>query len=155
MLYGVKIVALRYFSVYGPHEEYKKQYANLITQFLWAIEKGEPIVIFGDGKQTRDFTYVTDIVEANMKAAAHAENIGFGAYNVGTGKNYTINEMVSMLEKAAGKKTEVKHVENKIKNYVHETLADVRKAEKELNFKAKTSLEEGIRLLIREYSSRK
>jgi len=145
-LYGVKVIGLRYFSVYGPHENAKKQYANLITQFLWAIDKNEPIVVFGDGKQTRDFTYVDDVVEANLLAAN--SNNGCGVYNVGTGKNYTINEMINMLEKQTGKKTRIEHIENKIKNYVQETLADVTKAEKELGFRANISLEEGIAKII-------
>ena len=151
-LYGVRVIALRYFSVYGPHETYKKQYANLITQFLWAMQKNEDVVVFGDGKQTRDFTYVDDVVEANVMAArAAASNNGYGVYNVGTGRNYTINEMISMLEKATGKKAKLKYVENKIKNYVGETLADVSKADKELGFRAKIALKEGIEQLIMAY----
>src|SRR3990167_5412636 len=67
-LYGVKSIGLRYFSVYGPHEESKKTYANLISQFLWALQKDEPPEVYGDGEQTRDFTYVEDIVEANILA---------------------------------------------------------------------------------------
>lgn len=149
-LYGVSIVALRYFSVYGPHETYKKQYANLITQFLWAMQKNEKIVVYGDGKQTRDFTYVDDVVDANLKAAE--ARIGLGVYNVGTGKNYQINNMIKMLEKAMGKKANLEYVENKIKNYVQETLADVSRAEREIGFRAKVGLDIGIKKLIEAYS---
>ncbi len=145
-LYGTKVIALRYFSVYGLHEEAKKQYANLITQFLWALQKDEPIVVYGDGKQTRDFIYVDDVIDANLKAAD--ANIGFGIYNIGTGKSYSINDMIRLLEKHTGKKAELQYVENKIKNYVQDTLADATKAEKELGFKAKITIEDGITRLI-------
>ncbi|HID73004.1 TPA: NAD-dependent epimerase/dehydratase family protein, partial [Candidatus Micrarchaeota archaeon] len=82
-LYGVKCTALRYFSCYGPHEKSKGRFANLITQFLWSMQKNEAPVIFGDGSQTRDFIYVDDVVEANMLAMKSGKD--FGIYNVGTG----------------------------------------------------------------------
>lgn len=147
-LYGVKVIGLRYFSVYGPNEKSKKQYANLISQFMWAAEKGENPVVYGDGSQTRDFTYVDDVVEANMLAMEG--RIDFGVYNVGTGKSVTIREMIGILGKTMGKEIKAEYVENPIKNYVQHTLASTSKAEKELNFKAKTSLEEGIRKLLKE-----
>lgn len=148
-VHGVKSIALRYFSVYGPHETFKKQYANLVTQFLWSLRKNEPIVVFGDGSQTRDFTYVDDVVEANLKAMLSTRD--FGVYNVGTGRNYTINKMIEMLEHTAGKKGTVQRVENKIKNYVHETLADTKKAEAEIGFRAQVSLDEGLKRLVKAY----
>lgn len=144
-LYGVKSIALRYFSVYGPHEESKGQYANLISQFLWAARKGEAPVVYGDGSQTRDFTYVDDVVEANMLAMK--SSLEFGIFNVGGGKNVTINEMIKLLGKVLGKEIKPKYIENPIKNYVEYTLADTTKAEKMLGFKSKVGLEEGIRRL--------
>jgi UDP-glucose 4-epimerase len=147
-LYGTSVTALRYFSVYGPREEYKKTYANLITQFLWAMRKDEDVVIYGDGNQTRDFTYVSDVVEANFLAAKAK---GFGIYNVGTGKNLTINQMIALLEEKLGKKAKLRYVENKIKNYVQETLADTVKAKDELGFEAKVTLREGIEKIVAYY----
>jgi len=148
-LYGVKVIGLRYFSVYGPHETYKGKYANLITQFLWAMKKDERIVIFGDGKQTRDFIYVDDVVEANILAMN--SDAGFGIFNVGTGESVEINEMIKLLGEKFGKEPELEYVENKIKNYVAHTQADTTLAEKELGFKAKTSLSRGIELIIDYY----
>ncbi len=145
-LYGVKSIALRYFSVYGPHEESKGQYANLISQFLWAAQKGEAPVVYGDGSQTRDFTYVDDVVEANMLAMK--SNIEFGIFNVGGGKSVTINEMINVLGKVLGKEIKPRYVENPIKNYVEYTLAETSKAQKIIGFKAKVSLEEGIKKLV-------
>ncbi len=149
-LYGVRSIGLRYFSVYSPHENAKKQYANLVTQFLWDLKHGRQPVVFGDGKQTRDFTYVDDIVEANMLAMKSA--IPFGIYNAGTGKSITINDMIALLGRKLGRDVKPTYVENKIKNYVQHTLADTGKAERELGFRAKVSLEEGIGKLIDAYS---
>ena len=149
-LYGVKSIGLRYFSVYGPHEESKKTYANLISQFLWALQKDEPPEVYGDGEQTRDFTYVEDIVEANILAMN--SNVDFGIYNIGTGDTTTINQMINLLKQKTGKHIETKYIENPIKNYVYITQADISKAERELKFKAKIKLEKGIEKLIGYYS---
>lgn len=148
-LYGIPIIALRYFSVYGPHEEYKKQFANLITQFLWEARKGKNPVVFGDGNQTRDFTYVTDIVEANLLGMN--SDVKYGVYNAGTGRAVTINEMIKILGEKLGKEIQTEYIENKIKNYVQHTGADPSKAEKELGFKAKVSLEDGIKMQVEHY----
>ncbi|MFH1306948.1 MAG: NAD-dependent epimerase/dehydratase family protein [Candidatus Micrarchaeota archaeon] len=146
-LYGQKTVGLRYFSVYGPREKSKKQYANLVSQFLWEMQKNTPPVIYGDGSQTRDFTYVEDVVKANMLAME--KNISFGIYNVGTGKSYSLNKLIEILNRKLSTSIKPKYVENKIKNYVQDTLADTSKAKKELGFEAKISLEEGIEKLLK------
>lgn len=146
-LYGVRVIGLRYFSVYGPHEKSKGKYANLISQFLWAMRKGEAPVIYGDGSQTRDFVYVDDVVEANMLVAK--SSVDFGIFNVGTGKATSINDMVMLLNKKLGTNIKPKYIENPVKNYVQHTLADTSKAEKILGFKAKVNLEEGIERLLK------
>ncbi len=142
----MKIIGLRYFSVYGPHEKSKGKYANLVSQFLWAMMEGKQPVIYGDGAQTRDFTYVEDVVRANLLAMK--SDVNFGIYNVGTGKTYTLNQLVGILNQKLGILLSPQYVENKIKNYVQATLADTAKAKKELGFEAKISLEEGIDRLI-------
>lgn len=146
--YKVNSIGLRLFSVYGRHEENKKGYANLVTQFLWALKKGESPVIFGDGTQTRDFTYVDDVVDAFVKAS---QLKGFDIFNVGTGKCYTINDMVKKLKEQMNTKIEPKYVKNEMKNYVMETLADTSKAEKGLGFKARYTLDTGISDLLDYY----
>ncbi len=143
--YSVPIVALRYFSVYGPHEKAKKGYANLVTQFLWEMKAGKSPLIFGDGTQTRDFTHVSDVVEANILSMKYE---GFGVFNVGAGKSTTLNEVIKKLNEKLGTNIEPEYQENKIKNYVMYTQADTTKAEKELGFTAKVSLDEGIERLI-------
>jgi UDP-glucose 4-epimerase len=148
--YDVPVIGLRYFSVYGPHEKSKGKYANLITQFLWEMLDGKSPVIFGDGNQARDFTFVEDVVEANMLAMNLDKK--FGIYNVGTGNSTSMNEMFAMLRSKLGKDIEPEYVENKVKNYVFQTKADTSKAESELGFKARVSLDEGIDKIIEYYS---
>jgi UDP-glucose 4-epimerase len=145
-LYNVKSIGLRLFSVYGPREEHKGKYANIISQFLWSIMKNERPVIYGDGSQTRDFIYVSDVVNAFILAMF--SNIDCDVFNVGTGKNYSFNEVINLLNKYLGKDIKPIYKPNPIKNYVYHTLADTTKAEKILGFKAKISLEEGIRNII-------
>ena len=142
-------MGLRYFSCYGPHEKSKKTYANLITQFLWDMQEDRQPVIFGDGKQTRDFTYVDDIVEANMLAMDYGK---FDIFNVGKGESADLNNVVKILNEKLGKSIQPLYRENTIKNYVQHTLADTSKAEQLLKFRAKVSLEDGIEKLIGCYS---
>jgi len=148
-LYGTKVVALRLFSVYGEREEFKGEYANLVTQFILAALKGETIKVFGDGTQTRDFIYVQDVVDAFIKAMN--SNIDFDIFNVGRGKSYSLNEVISMVSRILDVEVKVKYTENPIKNYVWHTLADTTKAEEKLGFKTKVDLEEGIRKIIPYY----
>ncbi len=144
-LYGTSTAAMRFFSVYGMHEEAKKEYANLVTQFLWLMQKDKKPVIYGDGTQRRDFVFVDDVVEA-LRLAAKVK--GFEVLNVGTGRNYSLNETVDMLNSMLGKRIEPEYVNMDVKNYVMETKADVSKAERLIGFRARVTLEEGIRRLI-------
>ena len=144
--HGLKVVGLRYFSVYGPNERSKGKYANLVSQFLWDMMEGRPAVIYGDGTQKRDFTYVEDVVDANLRA--QKSDVRFGIYNVGTGRNYTLNALVDILNERLGTRIPAQYVENKIKGYVAETLADTRKAKKEIGFGSKVSLSDGIAKLV-------
>ncbi len=140
-LYGVSSIGMRFFSVYGPKETAKKEYANMVTQFLWEMRGGRTPLIFGDGTQTRDFTYVKDVVTAlrlGMNSDYH------GILNVGTGKAYSFNEVIEILNQKLGCKMKPKYAANPIKNYVQHTLADTSKAEKEIDFKAQVSLEAGL-----------
>lgn len=138
-LYNINYAGMRFFSVYGPHEEAKKSYANMITQFMWGMRDGKAPVIFGDGMQTRDFTYVKDVVDALLIASEK----GTGIFNVGTGKSYTFNQVVDLLNEKLGKDLKPEYRENPIKNYVMHTLADTAKISG-LGFRAKYSLDKGI-----------
>ena len=136
-LYEVHSCGLRLFSVYGPRETYKRQYANLITQLIWAKQADLCFPIYGDGRQTRDVTYVSDVVDAFILAMER--NIpGAPVFNVGTGKSYSINKITEKIG------TSFRYIPVPFKNYVENTLADPKLAEKNLGFKAKVSLDEGL-----------
>jgi len=153
-LHNVRGVALRYFSVYGPREEYKGKYANIVSQFLWSIMRDKPPVVFGDGTQTRDFIYVGDVVRANLLSMEKLFNgeIGFDVFNVGTGKSTSFNEVVELINRKLGKNITPVYAENPIKNYVMHTLADTEKAEKMLGFKARIELEKGLDMIVKYYT---
>ena len=148
-LFDVNSVGMRFFSVYGPKETAKKQYANMVTQFLWEMQDRKIPRIFGDGSQTRDFTYVKDIVRALQLAM---ESDYHGILNVGTGKAYNFNDVIEILNKNLGLEIKPQHVENPIKNYVQHTLSDTAKTEKVLGFKAIYSLENGVKEIIKHYA---
>ncbi|MDD1776201.1 MAG: NAD-dependent epimerase/dehydratase family protein [Candidatus Methanomethylicus sp.] len=151
-LYGLRAVGLRYFSVYGPHEEYKRSYANNISQFAWEMMAGKAPVIFGDGSQTRDFTFVDDVVEANVLAIKS----GFRGevFNVGTGVETSFTQIVDLLNESLGTSLKAKYVPNPIKNYVYRTRADTSKAKSGLGFSARISLKEGIARVVDYYKNR-
>lgn len=148
--YNVKSIGLRFFSVYGKHEEYKKNFANLVTQFLWDIRKDKPPLIYGDGNQTRDFTYVKDIVEGCI--ISMNSSIEHDIFNLGSGNHFTLNKMTQILSKVINKKIECEYITNPLKGYVQDTLADTSKAEKILEYKAKYTLEKGISEIIPYYA---
>ncbi len=145
-MYGTKCSIIRPFSVYGPREESKGKYANLVSQFLWDMKNDKSPVIYGDGTQARDFIWVEDIVKA-FTLAMEKETIG--AFNAGTGKSHSLNHVIKIKNKLLGKDIKPTYVPNDIKNYVKETLAHTEKSEKTLGFKAKVDLEEGIKRLVK------
>ncbi|MDD1760764.1 MAG: GDP-mannose 4,6-dehydratase [Methanothrix sp.] len=145
-LYGISSAGMRFFSVYGPKEEAKKQYANMVSQFMWQMQRKETPIIFGDGTQTRDFTNVRDVVRA-LRLAMQSDY--HGILNVGTGKAYSFNDVIDILNQQLGTGIKPKYTENPIKNYVKDTLADTTKTENEIGFKAEVSLEAGLKRLIK------
>jgi UDP-glucose 4-epimerase len=144
--YYPNAIGLRYFSVYGPNERHKGECANLVTQFLWAMKKGESPVIYGDGKQKRDFIHVSDVVCANLLAAT-ADITGFDerVFNAGTGIATDLNALVKEENGALGTGIPAEYVENPLgKNYVSCVQADTALAKKRLGFEYATGLAEGI-----------
>ncbi len=145
--YGLETVGLRYFSVYGPHEKAKGRFANTVSQFMWDMKEDRAPVIYGDGSQTRDFTYVRDTTEANMMAMKKP-GVSGEIFNVGTGISKSFNDIIMMLNAALGTNVKPKHIINPLKSYVGDTLADTAKAESVLGFKARTSIEDGIKEIV-------
>lgn len=144
-LHGVKSVGLRFFSVYGPHEEAKGRYANLVSQFMWDIVNNRPPVIYGDGKQTRDFTYVSDIVDALTMFMD--KEFEFDIYNAGTETSYSFNDMEDILNSKLNKSIVPTHIKMPMDNYVADTLADLTRIKK-LGYSPKYSLSQGMDKII-------
>jgi len=145
---GLNLVGLRYFGVYGPNEEHKGNFANNISQFLWNISNAESPVIYGDGTQTRDFTFVDDVVQANI-LALQSEEMKFGIYNIGTGIETSFSRLVEIINQHLGTNIQATYVDNPIKNYVQKTKADISLAKMELGYEPKFSLDDGISVLTR------
>lgn len=143
-LHNVESIGLRFFSVYGPNENAKGKYANIVSQFLWAMQSSKSPVIYGDGTQTRDFTFVDDVVDACVLAMDKDLN---NSFNVGTGVRTSFNEIVSRLNFELDTWIDSVYVNNPIPNYVDHTLADTTISSCLLGFNAKVTVDQGIHKL--------
>ena len=151
---GVESVGLRFFSVYGPNEKHKGKYANNITQFLWDMNMDKSPMLYGDGKQMRDFVYVDDVVNAlKISAFSDHELLKCNIINIGTGLNYSFNEIIHTLNGYLGKDIKAEYRSNSLKNYVRNTKADISKAKHLLKWEPKVSLSDGINKLIKFYAN--
>lgn len=142
-IYGLPYVALRYGNVYGPRQDPYGE-AGVIAIFANKMLRGENPIINGDGEQTRDFVYVSDAVEAGMRAS---EKKAIGAFNIATGVETSVNQVYAAIRKILGKDVGAKHGPA-IKGEVRRIYLDVKKTEKELGWKAAVGLEEGIKRLL-------
>lgn len=140
-LYDIEAICLRYFNVYGPNQRYDA-YGNVIPIFAFRMLRNEPLTIFGDGEQTRDFVNVRDVVQANIKASL---NVGTsGAFNLGSGHRITINRLVELLHEASGIAPVVSHGDPRPGDVRH-SLADISAARSAFGFAPEVSFEEGLR----------
>ncbi|MGC8501587.1 GDP-mannose 4,6-dehydratase [Desulfurella sp.] len=142
-LYGIDVTMLRYFTVYGP---YGRPDMSIFRFIKWIYEE-EPVVIFGDGSQTRDFTYIDDVVNATIGGL---KKVGCEAFNVGGNTSYSLNYVIDLIEKNLGKKAKIVHKEFH-KADVLATRADFSKIKQTLNWEPKVSIEEGIKTLCNWY----
>lgn len=141
-LYGLDTVCLRYFNVYGPNQRYDA-YGNVIPIFATRKMKREPLLIYGDGEQTRDFVHVYDVAQANYLAATKGS--AHGAYNIGSGKATTINQLAEWLnETGGGAKAPVHRVAPR-KGEVKHSVASIEKAKKQLGYQPALGLQEGLK----------
>ena len=143
-VYGLETVALRYFNVFGPRQDPKSQYAAVVPRFLAAIEAGEPVPIHGDGTQSRDFTYVANVVAANL-LAGDAEGAVGSVLNVATGRQASVNELADTIGAVLGKPVE-KHYLPVRTGDVRDSWANVDEAKRLLGYEAQIGLEDGIEL---------
>jgi UDP-glucose 4-epimerase len=138
--FSLEVVSLRYFNVYGPRQRFDA-YGNVIPIFVFKMLGGEPLTIFGDGEQTRDFVHVRDVVQANLKAA-RASGLS-GAFNVASGDRITINKLVELLCNASEIKPVVEHAPVRPGDVRH-SIADISAARKAFGFEPMVSLVEGL-----------
>lgn len=135
-IYGLSTVIIRYFTPYGPRQRPDEAF----TKFIARILGGQPIEVYGDGRQTRDFTYIGDVVHGTILAGER----GSGVYNVGAGNRISVNEMVSVISRVAGIEPKVKNI-GKQQGDVSHTHADISRAKNDLGYDPRTSLEDGAR----------
>jgi UDP-N-acetylglucosamine/UDP-N-acetyl-alpha-D-glucosaminouronate 4-epimerase len=141
-LYGVETVGLRYFNVFGPRQDPTSEYAAVIPKFiLWAL-RNEPLEVHGDGRQSRDFTYIDNVVDANL-LAARAPDVGGHVFNVGCGERTSLLEIAERLEKILGRPIARRHAPSRAGDVPH-TLADVGKGKRLLGYTPLVGFDEGL-----------
>ena len=151
-LHGLGTVTLRYFNVFGPWQDPASAYAAVIPLFITRALRGEPLPVFGDGTQTRDFTYVDNVVEANLKAAA-AEVPGGRVYNIAGGAPHSLADVVAALSAFAGRELTVDYRPPRPGDILH-SHADVSAAARELSWRPSVPFAEGLRRTFEWYRQR-
>jgi UDP-glucose 4-epimerase len=143
-VYGLETVALRYFNVFGPRQDPKSQYAAVVPRFLGAIDEGRPVPIHGDGTQSRDFTFVANVVQANV-LAGERDGAGGTVLNIATGRQASVNELADAIGAVLGKPVEKEHLPGRTGD-VRDSWADVSEARRVLGYEPAVGLEEGLGL---------
>jgi len=144
---SIKIVGLRYFNVFGPREFYKGSTASMILQLGLKLLKGDTPKLFKWGQQKRDFVYIEDVVQANLKALCAKKS---GVYNVGSGSARQFNELFGALTTTLGVETQIEYIDNPFKFYQNHTEADIESSREELGYAPRFSLEDGIKAYAEE-----
>ena len=145
-VFGLETISLRYFNVFGPHQDPTSQYAAAIPAFVTAILKDEPPTIFGDGRQSRDFTYVDNVVDANLLAARAKQTKG-EVINIACGQAVTVNKVIDIINNLLGKNIKPIYAAPRPGDVKH-SLADITAAKKLIAFKPKVPFREGLKLAI-------
>jgi nucleoside-diphosphate-sugar epimerase len=142
-LYGLETVALRYFNVFGPRQDPGSEYSAVIPKFITAIKNGERPVVFGDGGQTRDFTYVANVVQINLRACTAGPDALGKAYNVGTGERISLNDLLEALGELGGTRVEPDYRPPR-EGDVRHSLASIDRARTLLGYEVEIGLKEGL-----------
>ena len=150
-IYGLETVSLRYFNVFGPYQDPASQYAAAIPAFVTAILKGEPPTIYGDGEQSRDFTYIDNVVDANL-LAARAKRTQGEVVNIACGQAVTVNEIIDMINNLLGKSVKPTYTPPRPGDVKH-SLADITAAKNLIDYKPNVSFNNGLRLAIDWYKA--
>lgn len=142
-LYGLNAFALRYFNVFGPYQDPGSQYAAVVPKFISACRAGEPPTIHGDGGQTRDFTFVEDVVAANLACCTCPESSAGRAYNIARGDRISVKDLFERIASITGFDGDAIHTENRAGD-VRDSLADISAAQNNLGWNPSVSLDEGL-----------
>lgn len=145
-VFGLETISLRYFNVFGPHQDPTSQYAAAIPAFVTAILKDKPPTVFGDGLQSRDFTYVDNVVEANL-LAARAEHTAGQVLNIACGKAVTVNETIDVINELLGKNIKPLYTDPRPGDIKH-SLADITLAQKTIGYKPTVPFKQGLKKAI-------
>lgn len=146
-IYGLETVCLRYFNVFGPNQDPNSQYSAVIPKFIKLIKDGKQPIVYGDGLQSRDFTYVMNNVNANISACTAKEAAG-KVFNVACGERYTLTFMIITMNKLLGTSIEPIFQNERLGDVKH-SLASIERAKKHLNYKVVDSFEKGLHKLIK------
>ena len=139
--FGIPTISLRYFTVYGPRQRPDMAF----NKFVNAIESGKEITVYGDGKQTRDFTFISDIIDGTIKAGE--SDVNGEVFNLAGGSRISVLEVISILEELTSKKAKVKHIEDQ-KGDVRDTYADTSKSEKMLGYNPRVNTRDGLKMYV-------
>jgi UDP-N-acetylglucosamine/UDP-N-acetyl-alpha-D-glucosaminouronate 4-epimerase len=142
-VYGLENVSVRYFNVFGPRQDPTSQYSGVLSRFMLAILREESPVIFGDGEQSRDFTYIDNVVDETLRAC-EAPGASGRVFNGGTGERITLNRVLKLLEKITGKKIQAKYDPPRAGD-IRDSQADITLARNFLGYEPRVSFEEGLR----------
>jgi UDP-glucose 4-epimerase len=149
--FGLETVRLRFFNIFGPRQRGDSPYSGVIALFIAAMSRGQRPIVHGDGLQTRDFTYVTDAVQALMQAGT-IEGISGRVYNIGTGRTTSVLDLVAGLNRLTGNKVEPQHTPPRTGDVRH-SLADITRARRELDYEPALNFEEGLKRTLAWYAS--
>jgi nucleoside-diphosphate-sugar epimerase len=142
-VYGLENACLRYFNVFGPRQDPGSQYSGVLSRFMLAVIEGQPPVIYGDGEQSRDFTYVENVVDQTLRACEAPGASGL-VFNGGTGARITLNQVLKLLEKITGKTIQAKYDAPR-NGDIRDSQADVSLARKILGYEPSVEFEEGLK----------
>ena len=148
-LYGLETVSLRYFNVFGPDQDPHSEYSAVIPKFIGKLLAKEPLTVHGDGEQSRDFTYVENVVEANLLALRAIEVSGT-VCNIGCGEHITLNKLIRLLEEILGVKANVNYAGSKAGDVRH-SLADITRARCLLGYEPRVMVKEGLRRTVQAF----
>lgn len=151
-LYGLSTIGLRYFNVFGPRQDPQSQYAAVVPRFITSFLEGRAPVIHGDGSQSRDFTFVDNVVEANVAACAAPEASGGKSYNIALGGRISVTDLCLRIRSLVGSDVEPQYDAARAGDVMH-SQADVRLAREKLGYAGKVDLDEGLRRTVEWYRS--